>query len=307
MKQSKSTLIIIIILLTIFAPITVYGTILRMQGDKDLEENVGNANKDFFLDNQLYFYHPVSQQLLGTYLCETDNCGNITPIIDDEKYGIRHFKPEVIQSFNVVGDQFAMFNDGNVKIYNYYLKQSVFHFEMVKNYGTSLQNNLIIANNNGKWGVLSLAAFSPVIPFEYDFIALAEQFDEENNLKTDKFIVLKNDEWFIIGIDAIAKTSGFNSPIISYNDNYFITANKQIFDFEENILKEDVLLNDVYIVDKYIILIDQEYGLNVFENLNNESIATYVIGEYEELVLKLNNQKLEIYKNKSLLTTLALP
>ena len=69
--KDKKTLITIIILLVVFLPLGLVGTIKHFSTSKTNVDVNSNPNKEFIYNNKLYFYY--ENELLATYECSTCN------------------------------------------------------------------------------------------------------------------------------------------------------------------------------------------------------------------------------------------
>ena len=172
MKTKKSTLITIIVLLVIFLPLAIYGTYASHRG----EVEVKNVNKDFYFNGFLYFYDESGKEK-GRYECVSTDCGYVNTIIDDDEYNINYYEDGQEEKLAYSNNDFALIQD-NAEIFVYSLKlnQRIVTFKAVKDYHAKINGEAIIAQNEeGKWGVLMLPNMTTIIPYEYDFIGLANK------------------------------------------------------------------------------------------------------------------------------------
>ena len=62
-----------------------------------------------------------------------------------------------------------------------------------------------------------------ILPFEYDFIGLANHFNEDGELKTDRFITYRDNKWQIVDNENNTISASFNDIITDYTDEYIIS------------------------------------------------------------------------------------
>ena len=92
-KENKSILVIIIVLLIIFLPLSLLGiylnfaNVLTDKTDTDLSNNSNISSNEKYKDGTLYFYDS-DNNLLGTYNCVSTKCSYGKSIIDDTDYSI---------------------------------------------------------------------------------------------------------------------------------------------------------------------------------------------------------------------------
>ena len=89
-KVQKGALIVLIILLCIFVPLAGAGLYFKYTGSSE-PATLENTNKDFFFDNQLWFYSKSDGSLLGTYSCENPICGYALNTNNDAEYEINSY------------------------------------------------------------------------------------------------------------------------------------------------------------------------------------------------------------------------
>ena len=248
MKNRKSVLITIIVLLVIFLPLTIIGFITNLNFDeKKVEEN---PNHEFFFEGHLWFYD--NDNLLGTYECLTETCNLAKGMIDDDEYGVLYYKDGNKEEIDYDGSDYTILNDGvETFIYDIKNNKKFLPIEGIKTYNAILDDNLYIIKNNGKWGVAKIKNNADndlrmLIPFEYEFIGLKNQLNEDNTLNTDLFIVRKINSWLLINQNQEEKSIGIDTPIIDYTNKFIISKkddNYIIYDYEGNNLYSDYVIN----------------------------------------------------------------
>lgn len=300
MKASKSTFITIIVLLVIFLPPAVYGTYINITENKD-----SNTNGEFYVDGKLHFYDE-NGSLLSIYKCGTNECGYPTTIIDDDKYSINYYKDGQDSLIKYQNKLFALIKDGNNNhIYSMTLDKPLISYDSLKNYNTTLKNNLLIVSQNNKWGVISLDTMQRIIDLKYDFIGLKNDI-KDNVLNTDKFIVLENDSWFLIDSSGNEISAKLKQEISDYNNSFIITKDNKIYDYHGVSYLENIVTKNNYIVEDYLIVITDSNIMYVYKDNINKNIGTLLLNEYNNLSFEIANNELQIYLDGNLSETLML-
>ncbi len=303
MKANKSTLYTIIVLLVITLPLAVYGTILHVQS-APTEEEKENPNHEFHYKNKLYFYKQ-NGELQATYNCSSESCGYVKTSIDDDEYGINYYKDG--QKEELVYDQgnYVLIEDGlKIMLFDKNLAKEIVVYDKIKDYHTDLANNLLIVKSEDKWGVLAIDTLQNIIPYNYDFIGLANKVTDDV-LQTNRFIVFEKTRWYLFDENGESLTQGITEPIVDYNDKYLITAQKEIYDYSSNQITPNINYDAVYIVDNYVILMNNNLLL-VFNDLNEPYIGRGTVGTYNNITFKVNENVLEVYTDGSQGTTIDL-
>ena len=110
-KIKKGSLITIIVLLVIFVPLAVIGTISHFANEEETTSNDNtNPNQEFYYNNALWFYGP-NKELLSTYACTTTNCGYALNNLEDSKYGLEFFDLEPETAIKPIADRYAVLKD----------------------------------------------------------------------------------------------------------------------------------------------------------------------------------------------------
>lgn len=307
MENKKASLITIIVLLCIFAPLAILGLIFR--DDKNFLEE--NPNHDFYYKGHLWFYNE-KDELLSSYECQTEICELTTPTIDDGVYGINYFKNGTLKNVSK-SYKYTFITDGAViYLYDVVSGKSLQTYKNLKNYNTNVKNNAYIVQNSDElWGVLTVNdMLGVVLPFEYDFIGLVENSaNEDEILNTEKFVVKKDNKWYIVDENNSAISSHFDDPIIDYNNDYIFTKNGEIvkiysyqgFEYINNYTVKDYILED-----KYIGIITNNYLL-IYENLANRYIGNIsIVGVTGKLSLEKVANKLNVKVNNEVIETVEL-
>lgn len=213
MKQNKVVLPLIIFLLLCFLPCSIYGLYFKLTEKNEM----GNPNHFHKFEGKLYYYDK-KDNLIGTYTCETNECDNAFTSVDDEHIDV--YKGEK-SSTEVFSSEYVFIQDGDViKLHNLKNNFTIVKLLMIKNYGTKLENNsMIVKNESGLYGLLNLDTITFTIAPEYDFMGLVNIM-EDNVLQTDKIVVQKQNNWFLISNDGKELSKTIPNPIINFDDNY---------------------------------------------------------------------------------------
>lgn len=285
MENKKGVIITIVVLLCIFTPLTIIG-LLNKRNISPLEEN---PNHESFYDGHLWFYN-INDNFLSKYECATEICEYTTTIIDDDTYGINYYKEGTIDKVSLIDDKYTFITDGvNIYLYSATTGSTLQTYKSVKTYNTNIENNTyILENSDGVWGVLMLGnVLAPILPFEYSFIGLKNELNDDNTLKAEKFIVKKDNKWFIVDRNNSAISSYIDEPIIDYTNDYIISKDVRvrIFSYEGFEYLTNYEIKDYIIKDKYIGIIINNFLL-IYENINEKYIKS--------VALTNSNSKIEL-------------
>ncbi|MEG1506186.1 MAG: hypothetical protein RR478_01670 [Bacilli bacterium] len=306
MKESKSTFITIVVLLTIMLPIAVYGTYNAKKdsfGSKVKEKE--NINKEFSFNSSLYYYNE-KKELLGTYKCITSDCGKVKTIIDDDAYSINYYRLGKDNELSQINDDYALLHDGKKdKLFNLKMNKVLIEFDAIKNYSTPLSNNLIIVKDKDKWGVINVDNMKKLINYEYDFLGLINRV-ENDLLDSSKFVGKKNNKWFVVGLDGTLLNNGIDEEIVSYNETYIAAKGGLIYDFLGNSYLTQMEFKNTYIVDKYVVGLTKTNLLMVYSDVTRDAVGVTTVGVFKTLDLKLENKKINVYLDDVLNTSIDL-
>lgn len=270
-----------------------------------------NPNHEFFYKGKLWFY-TESGTLLGTYTCETSNCGYATSTYDDKKYLIDSYEPTdqeltlPLQSIVFLTDQ----NEPEPKKYFLYdiekqIPNKSLIFSSVKNYGKGIEDSIyIVENEQHKYGVVQVTnQMTPLIPFQYDFIGLPNQLNEDGKMIADAFIVKQGDVWSIISRNNTSLTTPMDGQIINFQKDNIILAKDGIYtlvDYQGNEVIDQEFKKLSY-TGKFLNCTDEEgyfYIMDIAtQNIYGEKI---LLEENDKVRTNLNGSKIEIYINDEL-------
>jgi len=303
MKNNKSVLITIIVLLCLFVPLTIVGFIFK--DDKNLlDENPGH---DTFYKGHIWFYDN-DDKLLSKYECQTEICDFTSPTIDDAVYGIKYYTKGTNIKVNVIDSKYTFITDGVViYLYDVSTGRTLQSYQTVKNYNTNLENNAyIMQNTDGIWGVLTIGInLNLVLPFEYDFIGLSGNAYKNGTLKTNKFIALKDNKWYIVDNQNNFLTGEINDPIIDYTDKYIFSKavdKLRVYSYENYEYLTSYKINDYILEDQYIgiitdneLFIYEDLGVSYLHKISIENLDGEITLEKQEnkLVVEVSEQEIE--------------
>ncbi len=305
MENKKAVIVTIVVLLLIFTPLTVISAFIKV-GKNPLDENPGH---DFKYKDALWFYDS-NNKFLSSYSCDTKLCDLSAPIIDDDTYGINYYKDGALKQIEVIDEKYAFLTDGAViHLYGVDSGGVIQTYKSVKNYNSHLENDAyIIQNNNDLWGVLGIGnTLKIILPFDYDFIGISNKINEEGIIRSDKFIVLKDNKWFLVDNANSALTKKMDAPIIDYTNEYIFVKESErikIYNYEGLEYLQNYIINDFVILDNYIAIITNN-ELMIYNNLNNLPIKNIVISSGSKVTLEKNNNVINIKVNDIVIDTIA--
>ncbi len=292
MKNKKIVLYTIIFLLIIFVPLTIMGMFVRDKKNPFDE----NPNHDFYYEKKLWFYDD-NDKLISNYECQTNKCDLANLTIDDDEYDINYYKDGTLEKVEN-NNAYTFIRDGALNyLFDVNTGRSLQKYLQIKNYNTNLKNNLyIIQNENKLWGIISIGeTLEALIPFEYNFLGILNNFDEDG-LKTDNFIALKDDKWFLINKENMPISSKYEEPIVDYNDNFIITKKNnriKIYNYEGREYLNNFNFTDYAIYDKYIGLITNN-TIYIYNDLNSNYIKNIPVNKNGKLTLETKGNQVVI-------------
>lgn len=301
--KDKKTLITIIVLLVIFLPIGVFGTIKSFSATKpDVKDD--NPNKEFKYNNKLYFYY--NDKLLSTYECSS--CTLASSSIDDINYHTNYYKSENNELASVINEYYGLFKENdNIILYNLVNSKKIDAYKSIKNYNIDATSKFAITEKSNGMGVIFFDLSSSPIPNEYEYISLPAHIID-NKLDTSKFIVKKDNMWSIISANKEVDVAPIIDEIVDFNDNYYITyANDTYHVYDRNNIEylENLPKTNVYGVGKYIFVLNNNQ-LFIYENCLSTVIKIMELPNYNSIYFYQNNNKIDIMIDGNLQETLEL-
>ena len=229
--KDKKTLITIIVLLVIFLPIGLFGTIKSFSTTKsDVKDD--NPNKEFKYNNKLYFYY--NDKLLSTYECST--CTLATSSIDDINYHTNYYKSDDKELAGVLNEYYGLFKENdNIILYNLVNNKKIDSYKSIKNYNIDATSKFAITEKSSGKGVIFFDLSNSPIPNVYEYITLPSHIID-NKLDASKFIVKKDNMWSVISANKKVDVAPVLDEIVDFNDSYYITfANNTYHIYDRNI------------------------------------------------------------------------
>lgn len=283
-KEKKSILVIIIVLLIIFFPITILSIYLKFttSSSKTVEEpkinNTTFEENPKYSNGNLYFYNTNKEQI-GYYTCQVSPCSYANSFIDDQGYALEYLNNKSVD-INIINNQFVFINDDNIiKLYDIKNNKVLEEYINVKNYNNMmLEGTFIVQNKTNKWGVISIIdqTINTIISFDYDFIGLIDNIDDNNLLNSDNFVVKKDSIWYIIDKENDLISNPLSNEISSYNDVLIsVKANNiyYLYDYYGQRKLNDNGFNYISFTDKYINIVDTSNNLYIYDYINDRKIS----------------------------------
>lgn len=304
--KDKKTLISIIVLLVIFLPLAIYGTINHMQNANVTIDD--NPDKAFIHNNKVYNYE--NGVLNATYTC-TGVCEAVTSEIKDTTYGINYYRRGEAPDPTMLTNGFAVFKENNQGVlYSFPLEKKIITFDSIKTYNIEHTNPIMIMTSNGKSGVTSLETMELIIPLEYDFIGIPNRVTS-GVLDTSRFIAKNASLWYVLENDGSYNHEPFRETIIDFNNNYVIVENMsqyKIYDYtpERNQYLKDQIFKGVYCIGDFVITISESNELKLYVDVEQEPIESKVLTEYSEIDFELMENKIDIYLDNELKESIVL-
>lgn len=301
--KDKKTLITIIVLLVIFLPIGLFGTIKSFSTTKsDVKDD--NPNKEFKYNNKLYFYY--NDKLLSTYECST--CTLATSSIDDINYHTNYYKSDDKELASVLNEYYGLFKENdNIILYNLVNNKKIDSYKSIKNYNIEATSKFAITEKSNGMGVIFFDLSSSPIPNVYEYITLPSHIID-NKLDTSKFIVKKDNMWSVISANKEVDVAPIIDEIVDFNDSYYITlANNTYHIYDRNNIEylENLPKTNVYGVGKYIFVLNNNQ-LFIYENCLSPVIKIMELPNYNSIYFYQNNNKIDIMIDENLHETLEL-
>ena len=301
--KDKKTLITIIVLLVIFLPIGLFGTIKSFSATKpDVKDD--NPNKEFKYNNKLYFYY--NDKLLSTYECST--CTLASSSIDDINYHTNYYKSDDKELAGVLNEYYGLFKENdNIILYNLVNNKKIDSYKSIKNYNIDATSKFAITEKSSGKGVIFFDLSNSPIPNVYEYITLPSHIID-NKLDTSKFIVKKDNMWSVISANKEVDVAPVSDEIVDFNDSYYITfANNTYHIYDRNNIEylENLPKTNVYGVGKYIFVLNNNQ-LFIYENCLNPVIKIMELPNYNSIYFYQNNNKIDIMIDGNLQETLEL-
>ncbi|MGM9834988.1 MAG: hypothetical protein ACI31M_04345 [Bacilli bacterium] len=309
MENRKAALIIIIIMLAISIPCSIIGIGYKIYlANKPSPVIPSKPNQDFYQNGTLNFYD--YGELLGQYVCKNPNgyCGWAYETVDDEEYNLKYYKDNSIDNVTLISSRFAFlldeeeisdsYIDKDIILYDVIDSKEVGTYKGVKDYTVGINNSYyIVKDANGKWGVIQLTrdGLTDVIPFEYDYIGLQNDLNPSTNkVIANVFVVLKNNEWFIVDLNNTKLSKPLIHSIMNYNKDSIIVnyySRESLFDFNGTMQLNGQTYSHIEYIKNYVGYIDSEGNFSVVDYNNNVNVTkdSYPVASSSDIEL-INNE-----------------
>ncbi|MBE6155730.1 MAG: hypothetical protein E7164_03130 [Firmicutes bacterium] len=296
MKQNKVVFPLIIVLLLIFLPCSIYGIYYQsvMQKEK------GNPEHLHKFENKLYYYDD-NDKLKGIYECKTATCDTALTQIEDEY--LKYYEGANNQ-LGIIADEYVLIQDGEViNLYNLKTERTITEFTLIKNYGTTLENNgLIVRNKDGNYGLFNINQITFVIEPQYHFMGLSNHMVSEE-ISTERIAVKESENWYIINRDNQKLSSPSIYPIYDYDKTYIYhidqNNNYLIYLYDGNIVLPGVTIKKIDSFDNIHVLLNSSGQVLIYNYEFTEIISRYSeFGKYYDY--KIEDNKVNIYDGNSM-------
>ncbi len=315
MQHKKIALIVIIVLLVLFLPLSIFATTMHFLRTAEGKENEGH---EFYLNGKLYFYDE-QDNLIGNYICENTDYCDYAVSRNSTTYPLIEPKTKASDKQTLIQDHYALLMDtttmnllnAEVILYDVVNGTILERYKEIKNYGVGIENHYYIAKNSEDlWGVLEITnEVKEVIPFSYDYIGLADLKNEAGEIKADSFAVLKENTWYLIDAENNKVSADFTDSIINYNEQYVITSNgtnMNLLNYQgSNRLYGTYTYLDFW--EQFVAIVDNNSIFYLYDLENNqEASATHTLTNIEDLSYKVDGKYLRIYFGDELVENVAI-
>lgn len=301
--KDKKTLITIIVLLVIFLPLGVFGTIKHFSVPKKVDENLDNPNKDFIHNNKVYFY--FGGRLVSTYDC--DNCSLPNTIINDEDYHTNYYNGGTYAIDGVIDTFYSIFKKGDSYIlYNIVSKNVINEYKEIKNYNVEATSDFLINHKDSGWGITFFEIGKTSIPSEYDYIALPAHLID-GKLDSSRFIAMKNSLWFVLNDDGTSIHNAIRSEITDFNNNYYITYDNgyHVYDYNDVEYLSGLPKTNVYGVGDYLFIVNNKQ-LFIYKDARGAMVKFVTLPDYDTLYFSTSERGIDIIIDGNVTETLEL-
>jgi len=308
-NKNRGTLILIIIFLSIFSILGIWGAVANFMGVNKEEIEILNTNHEFKFNGKLYFYDGDNE--IGTYTCKTSDCDYATLTIDDKDYSLNSYDTENLKT-TLIDNKYAFIDDGGIILYDVTKQRKISDYKAIKNYEIPLANNLYILQDvDGLWGVVKLGnVAATVINYEYDFIGCNKTLNENNELSVDLFAVKDTNGWKIINNNNIIQGKYYLNEIYDYNESYVITKSKDNFYYLNSIDGDQLFSYDFIKLDfisKYVEVINSSNQYYIVDpNTLQEVSRRYNIVSSDDVSSNVTLNGIEITINGILRETVSI-
>lgn len=314
MQNKKITFVIIIILLIVFVPLAIFSTTLHLQNKK---QSIDNPNHEFLYNGKLYFYK--NDELLGNYVCEeTDYCDYAIARMNST-YPLMEPKQTKNEKLSLIENRYAflmdttttLLNTAEIILFDIETNKEIGRYTEVKNYGVGIDNTIyLVKNKEGLWGAIEFKdGANLIIPYNYDYIGLVDQKEENGTISSSLFAVLKDKTWYLIDSNNNKVTDSFQNEIVSYNKEYVIVSNGTSMQLL-NYTGRNRLFGDYKYLNfcgKYIAIVDNSDVFYLFDIENNQEIGNrHNVKNPNELNFEIVNNRARVSLAGELIENIAI-
>lgn len=288
--QDKKTLVVIIILLVIFLPMSVIGVYKSFTYVPEEEVEDDNPNQELIYNDKVYFY--LDGVLITTMDCS--NCSTPSTVIDDVDYNTNSYLIGEDEISSVLSSSIgAVMVGSKFSLVNLLTSTSAVSYDSVKTYRVASNNQFLIYKSNNTWGVRYLDGAYEGFSNDYSYVALPAHL-VDNVLQSDKFIVNNKFVWYIYdgnGTNLVQYT--VRNEIVDFNDTYLVTYSLEtysIFDYSGNEYLTDLTIDNAYGVGDYMFVLVNGNQLLIYKDCSASFISSLTIPEYETLYFNVASE-----------------
>ncbi len=273
MENKKSTLVILLCLLSLSFIFLVIGIFGKLNGYAGRVKMIENTKKQFKFNNSLYFYNQ-DKELLYQYPCENKSCDYAEQQVTSDYFSKNKEKT------NLINDRYAFVKDKNIILLDLKKQKKLAIYQSFTNYFKGIGDSLyIVQSKDGKYGLISLKDnFEQVISNSYEFLGLNYSLNSDLVYEGDKFIAELNKEYFIINQKNEKVSSVFNKPIVNFSPTRIVVVDEGqqiIYDYES------VLINSnkykfIDFIDNYTVFVNSNNYIFITNNTNNKPTSDYL-------------------------------
>lgn len=295
--KNKTVLITMIVLAAIFVPLTIIGA-LGLKNISPIEEN---PNHDILYNGYLWFYDK-DNKFLSNYKCATKICGYTSGTIDDDTYGVNYYKGGTTNTTSSIKDRYAFITDGtDIHLFSLESGKVLTTYKSLKTYNHTIESGYyILQDKRGVWGVLSVnEMLGNILQFEYSFIGLKNKTNADGTINADKFIVMKNTKWYIVGKNGDTLSGRINEPIVDYTNEYiFSKLNNEyhIYSYDNHEYLENHTIKNYTLGEGYIGIFTSSH-LVVYSELGKEALKSITITPGSQVELEKDGNKVNVKIN----------
>ncbi len=303
----KKTLVVIIVLLVIFAPLAVIGTYRHINNQDDNVVIDDNPNHEFIYNNKVYFYY--NNELINTYPC--NNCSNVVTTINDTEYHTNYYKYGTEEIEPIISSVQAIFTEGDkIIIYDYNLNVKLAEYDAIKTYNIANTNNLMFAQIGDVWRVIQLSenGIVAVLDSNFNYVALPNHLTSDHILDGSKIIVNNDDVWQIVDVLENNALITVNEEIVDFNDDYYITYTDgyHIYNYNGEEIFSNIIKSYVATIDNYTLIVSNINNLLVYRDSSNTITQNITLPNYEEIDFVKSDNGIDIMLDGNLHNTIAL-